>query len=179
MLILAYCPCRCSHWHRQWLFAYRCRLLYVRTTFRQGGPYFAGKNWTGGPLFTPDQLSRDRTQQVLPPPHSSLGFLSLIQTQTSSGRQFNSCSFTIRSKSASIVTHSLPHFLTRSRRRMDNGLPWGLALLEFRRPKLATVSLRLFVDIVYTTTGWLFIMCHSGVGYTELEGGIDLLCLTS
>ena len=61
VLILAYCPCRCSHWHRQWLFAYRCRLLYARTTFRQGGPYFAGKNWTGGPLFTPDQLSRDRT----------------------------------------------------------------------------------------------------------------------
>ena len=61
VLILAYCPCRCSHWHRQWLFAYRCKLLYARNTFRQGGPYFAGKNWTGGPLFTPDQLSCDTT----------------------------------------------------------------------------------------------------------------------
>ena len=23
------------------------------------GPLFEGKNWTGGPLFTPDQISRD------------------------------------------------------------------------------------------------------------------------
>ena len=56
VLIMAYCPCRCSHWHRQWLFAYRCRLLYARTTFRQGGPYFAGKNWTGGSTFYPGPI---------------------------------------------------------------------------------------------------------------------------